>query len=270
MVDIKRIQQVTLLIGIIVFLMALGIYLSLPGFRQLWVWPHAAPLGLAFVGAWLAGGAATAIWIGVTGHFTVLRVLMLTMVIAFIGSGLRLISQQSLPGNERYLPFALFFFASAILAAVTIGLTRRLPERGDALPPAAIRWAFLLFSAILLLAGGALLIDRPNIFPIPLSTDVAFVYGSFFLGSFGYYFHGFLRPSALNATGQMLSFLVYDLLLIPPFLRHLSVVEDQHQTSLVVYLGVLIVSAFFCAYFLLIDPRTRMLPLTRRAVTWQR
>jgi hypothetical protein len=267
MADTRRLQQVTLLIGIVVFLAALGIYLSLPGFRQLWVWPHGASLGLAFVGAWLAGGAATVIWIGVTGHFTVLRVLMLTMAIAFLGSGLRLVSQQSLPGNERYLPFALFFIASAILAAVTIRLTYRLPASGDALPPAAIRWVFLLFSAILLLAGTALLVDRPNIFPIPLSTDVAFIYGAFFLGSFAYYFHGFLWPSALNATGQMLSFLVYDLLLIPPFLMHLSVVDDQHQTSLLVYLGVLIASALFCAYFLLIDPRTRMLPLARRAVT---
>jgi hypothetical protein len=56
----------------------------------------------------------------------------------------------------------------------------------------------------------------------------------------------------------MLSFLVYDALLIPPFAAYWPVVPAEFRLSLSLYLAVLVASAVFCAYFLLADRRTRL------------
>ena len=61
-----------------------------------------------------------------------------------------------------------------------------------------------------------------------------------------------------NATGQLLSFVIYDLLLIPPFVTYWAVVPPEFQRSLAVYLLVLIASSLFCGYFLLLDPQTQL------------
>jgi uncharacterized membrane protein YgdD (TMEM256/DUF423 family) len=265
--DEKILRSVLLATGIALFIMSVGLYLSLSGFTRLWVWPQAPTLALAFVGSWFAGGIAAVIWIGLSGNLAALRALMLTMLVGLGGAGFHLYSQHTLPGNERYLRFAILFAISAVLAIAVIALVQRFQQTGDEPAPPAIRWAFLVFAGILLGVGVALVFDAQRVFPVPLSTDVAAVYGWFFLGSFVYYFYGFLKPSIMNATGQMISFLVYDLLLIPPFLWHLPNVAEGYGLSLAVYLTVLVVSAAFCAYYLFIDPRTRLVPIRSRAVT---
>jgi hypothetical protein len=265
--DEKIIRSVLLITGVALFIVSVGLYLSLPVFTQLWVWPQAPTLALAFVGSWFAGGIAAVIWIGLTGNLAALRGLLLTMLVGLGGAGFHLYSQHTLPGNERYLRFAILFLLSALLAIAVVALVRRFQPVVDEPAPPAIRLAFLVFAGILLGVGVALVFDAQRVFPIPLSSDVAAVYGWFFLGSFVYYFYGFLKPSLMNATGQMISFLVYDLLLIPPFLWHLPNVAEGYGISLVVYLTVLVVSAAFCAYYLFLDPRTRLVPIRNRAVT---
>lgn len=100
--------------------------------------------------------------------------------------------------------------------------------------------------------------DAQYIFPVPLTPDMAAIYGWFFLGSFTYYFYGFMKPSQLNSTGHMLSFLIYDLLMLPPYGTYWATVPPEYQLSLTVYLAVLITSAIFCSYFLFVDARTRL------------
>ncbi len=62
-----------------------------------------------------------------------------------------------------------------------------------------------------------------TIFPWPLRPQNSTMYGLLFLGSFAYFLYGFLRPSWHNARGQLLAFLVYDLVLIPPYAKHFEV-----------------------------------------------
>jgi hypothetical protein len=104
----------------------------------------------------------------------------------------------------------------ALLALAVLIWSTRLTTPEDRKPPPAIRWTFLLFSAILPPVGLGMVLDNPRIFPATITPDMTKLYGWFFLGSFVYYLFGFLQPSWLNSTGHMLSFLVYDLLLIPP------------------------------------------------------
>jgi len=252
-------QGVALLVGLGLFMFALGIWFVLPRVLQLWIWPKTPPLGCAFVAAMLAGGAAPLVWIGLSGHLAAIRAPMLTGVVANAGIALHLFAKHARPGNERYLPFAALFAVGSLLAGIAFVWGKQLPPPGDRSIPRLVRWAFLFFAALLLPVGAALVLGLPYVFPIPLSPDMAAVYGWFFLGSFVYYLYGFWKPSLLNATGQMLSFLVYDLFTIPPYLTYWAVVPTVFQTSLNAYLAVLFASAMFCGYFLLVDPRTRFI-----------
>ena len=251
-------QAVLLLIGISLVLAALGMRFAWPWVLQCWIWPETPPLGCAFVAAMLAGAAAPLIWVGLSGHLAAIRAPMLTGVVANAGIALHLFAKHARPGNERYLPFAALFAVGSLVAAIAFAWGRQLPAPSDKNIPRLVRWAFLLFAAILLPVGAALVLGLPYIFPIPLTPDMAAVYGWFFLGSFAYYLYGFWRPSQLNATGQLLSFLVYDLLTIPPYLTYWTVVSPVYQASLNAYLVVLLGSAVFCGYFLFVDSRTRL------------
>jgi hypothetical protein len=251
-------QALILVSGVGLFLFALSVSFVLPGAMQFWIWPETPPLGCVFVAAMLAGGAAPLVWIGLSGHLSAIRAAMLTGMVANTGIALHLLARHALPGNERYLPFSALFAGGSILAAAVFALMGRAPATGDRDSLPIIRWAFLLFSAILLPVGVGLVLGEPHIFPIPLTTDMAAVYGWFFLGSFAYYAYGFWKPSSLNSTGQLLSFLMYDVFMLPPYLQYRSVVYPGFRISLFVYLSVLLISALFCGYFLLVDPRTRL------------
>lgn len=254
----KFIQGFALITGVNLFFFALGMFYLLPGATRLWIWPETPPLGFIFVAAMLAGAAAPLIWIGLSGQLSAIRAAMLAGMVANTGIALHLYVRHSLPGKERFLPFAALFAFGAILTSALFGLSNHLPITGDRSIPPVVRWVFLLFSAILLPVGAAMVFGIPRIFPIPLTTDMAAVYGWFLLGSFAYYLYGFCKPSRLNSTGHLLSFLVYDLLMLPPYSKYWLVVAPEYRTSLFVYLTVLITSAIFCGYFLLIDPRTRL------------
>ncbi len=56
--------------------------------------------------------------------------------------------------------------------------------------------------AILLPVGTCLVLGVPHVFPIPLTPDMAAVYGWFFLGSFAYYLYGFWRRSSIRSMAQ--------------------------------------------------------------------
>lgn len=251
-------QGITVLAGASLFLLALGMFFLVPGATRIWIWPETPPLGFVFVAAMLAGAGTPLIWIGLSGHLSAIRAAMLAGMVANTGIALHLYVRHALPGKERYLPFAALFACGTILACAVFRWSGRLPRASERHCPPVIRWVFLVFSAILLPVGFAMVVGIPRIFPIPLTPDMAAVYGWFLLGSFAYYLHGFWKPSPLNTTGHLLSFLIYDLLMLPSYSKYWTVVAPEFRTSLFVYLTVLITSAVLCGHFLLLDPRTRL------------
>jgi len=123
-------------------------------------------------------------------------------------------------------------------------------ERRDVRPsPPVVRTSFLVFSVALFTATAMLLARRPIVFPWPLKPDSSVMFGFLFLASAIYFFDGWLRPSAANASGQLLGFLVYDIVLIPPYLHHWSKTLGGFRVSLVIYLIVLFWSAALALWF---------------------
>lgn len=260
----RAVQTVAATTGTIIILYALGLFFGFSAFRQLWVWPAAPALGLAFVGSWLAGVAAPLVWIGITGQLRAIQGGAIGGAVAFGGSAALLWVRGGPPDKERYLPFAVVFLAGTLGALAAVMWSVRAAssrgaagERRDPPSPRIVRWTFLLFAAILLPVGLAMASGVQGVFPMPLAADTTQLYGWFFLGSCAYYLFGFLKPSMLNATGHMLSFLVYDALLLPPFAGYWPVVAPEFRLGLFMYLTVLVTSAVFCIHFLVVEPRRR-------------
>lgn len=140
-----------------------------------------------------------------------------------------------------------------LIAAGSLGLwwfAGRVPP-SETLPlPPVVRGAFLAFAIALAVAVVMLLGRASVVFPWPLAAASSTAFGWMFLASALYFFDGWLRPSRANAVGQLAGFLVYDLVLIVPWLAHFERARGPFLVSLVIYVTVLAVSAALAAYYL--------------------
>ncbi|HMO27651.1 MAG TPA: hypothetical protein PKB10_15430, partial [Tepidisphaeraceae bacterium] len=84
------------------------------------------------------------------------------------------------------------------------------------------------------------------------------IYGCAFLGACVYFGYALLRPVWGNAVGQLLAFLVYDLMLLVPFIRFFDEVKPEMRLNHIVYFGVVSCSAVLAIIYCLLLPRTRL------------
>ena len=89
----------------------------------------------------------------------------------------------------------------------------------------------------------------------PRSLDVT-IDSWMFLGAAMYFAYALLRPSWVNAAGQLAGFLAYDVVLIVPFLTRLPTVAPEHQLGLIVYITVVSYSGLLALYYLFIHKPT--------------
>ena len=131
--------------------------------------------------------------------------------------------------------------------------------------PALVHWSFVVFVIALVYAAIRLFLQIPTI-PWPLTPELSIVAGCMFLGAAAYFVYGLLRPSWVNAGGQLAGFLAYDLVLIVPFLRALPNVAPEFRTGLIVYTIVVIYSGLLAIYclFLRRPARAAVLPQPSR------
>jgi hypothetical protein len=258
MVSNKLAPKIGFILSVLIFIFALGLYFHYQLAQDQWIWPKTPDLGFAFVGAWIAGGVSPLIYSGLFRQLSPLRGLALAGLVSTGGSSYFLYSKHDVVGNDNYLSFSMLF-AIGFLGIIYVFIkSNRGYLRDDNSVSPVIRWAFLIFSILLFFFGLGLVQNKANIFPLALTPDMQDIYGWFFLGSCIYFFYGFLKPTRYNVTGPMLSFLIYDLLLIPPYLKYTADVPSELQTSLTIYLSVLFASALFSLYYLLFDYRSRM------------
>lgn len=248
---IARIYRASLLASAVAFsALAVGFFWEMSWARNLWVWPAAYRLSNIFVSSIMAAIAAPLWWIGITGRLKAGAAGGLNLFVAFGGSAVFLAQRGSDTGNDRLTTFAIIFAVGAIAMAGGYLYSRQLPAAPSAPTPAVVRWSFLGFSVALVAVGTALVRAAPHVFPWPLPTATSVVYGWIFLGAAVYFGHGFIWPSRDNATGQLLGFLAYDLVLIGPFVDHIRTVRPEHRLSLILYLVVIIYSSVLALVYL--------------------
>jgi hypothetical protein len=173
------------------------------------------------------------------------------VAISFIPSTIR-------TDDRQLLAYAIGAGVAALASLAFFLWSLRLPVAHYQPLPRAIYYSYILFAAVLVIVGGALILRRPNIMPWPISGDTSTVVGWMFFGDAWYFAYALARPYWQCARAQLWSFLVYDLVLIGPFIAHLSAVRADLRPNLIIYIAVLVYSGSLAVYFLLLNPTTRL------------
>jgi hypothetical protein len=253
----SRLQRICLAgIGIAVLALAAGFLMQAPWATGLWP-VEAGRLSNIFVASIFAAIGGPACWIAVTGDSRAVVPGAADLAVTNTGFAASGFWFWQTTGNPAMLPWAI---GTALMAAICIVLVWRLqpvPFR-DATPmPRPLRIAFMAFAIMLAIAAFRLITVWPNTFPWPLSPENSVFYGFIFLGAMVYFLYGFFWPVWGNAGGQMVGFLLYDLVLLPPFIGHFSSVKPEMLLSLTIYTIVVTLSGLIAIWYLFIDPATR-------------
>lgn len=244
----KIIRYALLASGAVFLLMAYGFIFRLPYATSLWPWQDGR-LSYLFIGSILAAVSVAALWIGWRNDLGVLPAGTLNVFVIALGCAIHFFRLQLVSFGWLSLLFA-FLSGSAFL------WSSRIPLNASFSTPTPIRVSFSVFVFTLLLAGTMLIFKQP-VFPWKLNPDSSVIFGCIFIGDAFYFLHALLKSQWNNAAGQLLSFLVYDLVLIGPFLRLFKTVEPTLKLNLILYVIVLFFSGALAIYYLFINARTR-------------
>jgi hypothetical protein len=239
---------------------ALGFAFGVPLVTDLWPFPGRSPLSNAFIGSiFLAGAASTAwcLWVrsdrAVAGiSLDYLAIFAPAAVFAFL---------QVAGGAGTGV--AAFGAACVIGAIVGLGLLRwslRFEWRDPRRIAMPVRWVFVVFIVSLVITGGRLVVQTPDVMPWQVTPELSTLFGLMFLGAAAYFAYSLVDPHVENMGGQLAGFLAYDVVLIVPFLLRLPNVEERFRFGLIAYVVVLTVSGALAIWALLIYRDTRIWP----------
>ena len=213
------------------------------------LWPY--PLyGLShiFIASILAAIGLPVAWIGIANEPA-----------ALVGGALNIAFSAGAIGVHAALHDAPAMAAVSLMVALgSIGLGAfgvRHPFRDRRPTPMIVRLSFALF-IVLLAPLGIALVAEATVFPWWIDGASSAVYGFVFIGAALYFAYGLVRPVWGNATGQLLGFLAYDLVLIGPYLDHWQRVLPHLRVNLAVYIAVLVYSGGLAATYLIIRRET--------------
>lgn len=253
----RSLRMVLLGSGFAALVFAAAFFFESPWATRLWPYQYGS-LSNIFVCSILAAIGAPVLWIALSGETRAIAGGALNLACANGGIAIAALIFDQREGGPAMLGFASL---AALLTAASSGLfffSRRFAFRDTRPTPPVVRVSFALFTAMLALAGGALVTGQPNIFPWRLGLESSVFYGCIFLGAMCYFLYGLIVPVWGNAKGQLLGFLAYDFVLIAPFAAHLESVAPQMQLSLTIYLAVIGYSGLLAVYFLFLHAPTRL------------
>jgi hypothetical protein len=237
--------------------LAIGYFFQQPWAINTWLWPDGR-LSYIFIASILAAIAVAMIWISLSGDWGSVPAGALNIFVMLIGmSGFLLLYSQQI--NQPRL--RIYAIGMGVFALITLGMffvTHRLQFPATQRMPRPVRISFGIFVVSLVLTGGALIMKTGRIMPWPLKPETSVMFGWIFLGDAFYFLYAILRPYWTFARAQLWSFLVYDLVLIVPFLGHLQRVPQELLPNLLVYLVVLIYSGSLAVFYLFIHKPTRI------------
>ena len=220
-------------------------------------WPFTVtPLTHTFLASLALAFALPLVWIARTRDYGAILGIAAAVAIGFLGSAARLLPIAV--SEPRLWPNAAFAVVVGVAGLAAYAWAGRRPIRDDRPTPLPVRLSFAGFAAILILAGVLMILETPNVLPWRIDLHSQALVGSFFVGAAAYFLVGVARPSWGNAAGQLMSFLIYDIVLFVPLASQLGTVRPEHRLALLVYLGVLVYSALLASYYFLIDPQRRV------------
>lgn len=258
----KSLIRGSLIAGSLLLLaVGLGIGLDLGGGRALWPWPDGR-LSYIFVASILLAEATVLMWQAWSMELSAAKGGALGFLAMNLCLAAFMANRYAGTPDTLVLIWTLVCAAMAVTTLLLLLLqpTDRFPSQDKRPTPTWVRWSFLVFAGALFIATAMLILKMPIVFPWPLKPESSVVFGFLFLASAVYFFDGFLRPSWANAKGQLLGFLVYDLILIVPWTMHFPKSSGGFRVSLSIYLLVMLWSGMLAIYYLFLNSRTRLFP----------
>ncbi len=252
----NQLRYVVIVGSSLMLVLAAGYVLRQPWATATWPWPQGR-LAHIFVGSILAAMAAASLWIALSAEWGATAAGAFNLVVMQSGMAAYLLRLYGRLDRERLLVSAIVCAGFALFNVGLFLWSRRYPIRDPRPAPRPVRISFLVFTLVLLGAGTALVLGVDNVMPWPLRPESGVMFGWIFIGDACYFLYALLRPRWHNATAQLWSFLVYDLVLLPPLLAHFREVRPEHRTSLVIYVAVLLYSGALAVYYLFLNPATR-------------
>jgi hypothetical protein len=246
------VRTLLIILGIVEILFFITFLLRIPAALALWPFPEMSPLSTLLLASFFATGAAATLWPVLMREDSA----VMSTAIVYITALTPLAIIGFMNG------FAAFGVVMLLGALIGVGLllwSRSIPFRDTRPLPAVVRWTFAALLAILLIAGAQMILGRPNILPWDLTPDLSAIFGWLFLSSTVFFGYSLLRPGWANAAGNLAAFLVYDMVLLLPFVQRLPGVAPQHRISMILYVVVLVSTAVIAIYYLFINRKTRVI-----------
>ena len=250
------VRAILIAIGIYLIMYAIGLFLQQEWATSVWLWPDAPPLSNIFISSMSAGVGAALFWVGYIGEIGAAAGGGLALLISGSGMAIYLFQETERQYSETVSTYATLFAILAIVGLLLYLFARRIPICDPRQTPPVARWSILIFSIVLAFTSFQLLQSSPYIFPWPLATDMSVIYGWMFTGALILLVHSVIWPNWQSTGVVLISFLVYDIILIAPYLAHINNVKAAHVLSLTSYLIVIIYSFVLCVYYLFIDAET--------------
>ena len=248
-----------IVVGLGLLGLCVGFALQLPWVLSLWPWED-GKLSYLFIASICLAIALPVLWIGLAEEYAAVRAGALDFSMMYAGLLATLLITY--PAVQEWIapPLAIGLCAASLAFNLFLYTwSRNIPFKHAERIPSLLRFSFGLFFLALVIVGISLVLRLPHIFPWPLKPQTSIVFGWTYLGAAVYFLYGFIYPVWGNVKGQLAGFLAYDLLLIWPFIQHLTTtVKPEHQLSLLVYLLVLIYSALLAIYYLFIHRESRL------------
>lgn len=243
--------------GLAAAVLAAGYVTQHPWALATWPWADGR-LSNIFVGSILAAVALPMVWIGCSGRFAAAAGGFLHLGVLLGGTASVLYTRAAAQGGGRLLVWATGAATAALACFALARWAHRLPARDQRPITRPMRVWFVLYMLILVPGGVALLLHMPGVMPWPLKPESSSVYGWVFLSAVCSFVYPLLRPRLEYAYVGLLGFLAYDMVLLPPFMRHFGAVPPAFHTTLMVYTAALVLTATLSLWYLLASPHTRM------------
>lgn len=245
-----------LLAGALSVVLSAGYFLQAPWAVNTWPWLDGR-LSNIFVSSILAAVAVSMLWIGLSGRLAGAAGGFLHVATMLGGMATVLLPLGQARAQASLTAYAAGCAVGALVCLVAFAHVRRERVR-DAQPlPTSLRVWCGLYLLILLPAGTAMLLRVPGIMPWPIKPETAMVYGWVFLAAAWSFLYPLMRPQVEHVRVGLLGFLAYDLVLLPPFVRHFDTVRPELRTSLTIYVVALSVSAAVSVWYLFVSRATR-------------
>jgi hypothetical protein len=259
---IKAARYGLCLVSVVQFLLAVAFFLQLSFAVDLWPFEGTTPLTFIFISSIFAAAAAPTFWAAVTENYGLLAGIGLDYLAILLPVAI-LSFQMAADGDSGLTYYGVACVFGALFGLGLFSWSVRFPIDRSLPMPRFVRGSFVFFIIALAIVSARLIFKTPNTIPWTITPDLSVVIGWMFVGAALYFVYGLLRPSWMNAAGQLIGFLAYDVVLIQPFVARLPDVSAENRLGLIVYTAVVTLSGLEAIYFLFLHRPTR-------SATWRR